>query len=84
MADFPIDDDEASDKAKAEYRALQYVLSPLILKLITSDTDHGLHFVIKISRQHIVNKPVTQDNVFTLLRDFGNGMMLYVRRSGQH
>jgi hypothetical protein len=85
-ADFPIaildiDDVVAYDRVKAEYRTLQYILAPVVLKPVTPETGRDLHFVIKNSRLSVANQLVFHDRAFVLLKDFGDGISVYGRRT---
>ncbi len=75
-----IDDVVDFDKIKAEYRTLQYVLSPLVLKPISLETAHDLHFIIKSSHESVTNHLISQDRIFVLMKDHGNGVRLYGKR----
>jgi hypothetical protein len=86
LTDFPpslldIDDVVAYDKVKAEYRSLQYVLSPLVLKPVTLETAHTLHFIIKSSREPVADHLISQTRIFVLIEELGHVVILYGRAS---
>jgi hypothetical protein len=72
-----IDDVVAYDKVKAEYRSLQYVLSPLVLKPVTLETAHTLRFIINSARESVSNHLISRTRIFVLIEDFGHGVRLY-------
>ena len=76
--------DDVYADLQQEYRLAQYVLAPVILRPATGGAIKGLSFLIvdeyggrffKLQPRKKVDPP----GGFTLARDFGNGLLLYVR-----
>jgi hypothetical protein len=76
--------DDVYADLQQEYRLAQYVLAPVILRPATSDAISGLSFLIvdEYGGRFFSLEPrkkVDPPEGFTLARDFGNGLLLFVR-----
>jgi hypothetical protein len=78
------EDSDDYDAVQQEYRLAQYVVAPVILRPATEHAVQGLSFIVVDEYEGGSVKPQRRAKIeppkgFSLMRDFGNGLLLYHR-----